>query len=307
VALSGSFSVARQLAARFTGSGGSHAICEMICKVPFVEGNSEVANQLAAVATIVPYEAGEVLITQGAADTGIYFILSGSVSVARSGRGDIVRCAPTHVGEMATIDPSARRSATIKAREPTVVARVAEPNFSRIANAYPFVWRHLAIELGDRLRQRLANVPVRNEKARVFIASSSEGLKIATTLKAAFATDPFDVNVWTDGIFTPGLTNIEVLEEELERADFAVLLLTSDDRVLSRWVFSRAPRDNLILELGLFVGAIGRRRAIMVQPAGSKLKIPTDLLGVIPIKYAGTDMNFVAAELQKIFHSLGSK
>jgi predicted nucleotide-binding protein len=115
------------------------------------------------------------------------------------------------------------------------------------------------------------------------------------------------VNVWTDGIFTPGLTNIEALEQELKRADFAVLLLSPDDRVLSRWVFSRAPRDNLILELGLFVGAIDRRRAIMVQPLASKPKVPTDLLGVIPIKYVGADMDFVAAELRKIFHSLGSK
>ena len=191
-----------------------------------------------------------------------------SVSVAPSNRDDTVRCAPAYVGEMATIDPSARRFATVRAKEPTVVARVAEPDFSRIANAHPFVWRHLAIELGDRLRQRAAKVPLRRDSARVFIASSSEGLKLARALKAALATDPFDVHVWIDGIFTPRLTNIEALEEELDRADFAVLLLSSDDRVLSRWVFSRAPRDNLILELGLFVGAIGRRRAIMVRPRG---------------------------------------
>ncbi len=59
-----------------------------------------------------------------------------------------------------------------------------------------------------------------------------------------------------------------------------------DDRVLSRWLFSRAPRDNLILELGLFVGAIRRRRAIMVRPSVPQLKIPTYLLRVIPIAYA---------------------
>jgi hypothetical protein len=47
VALSGSLSVAKQLAARFRGSGGLHAICEVIRKLPFVEGNSHVADQLA--------------------------------------------------------------------------------------------------------------------------------------------------------------------------------------------------------------------------------------------------------------------
>jgi CRP-like cAMP-binding protein len=135
----------------------------VIRKLPFVQGNLDVAHQLAAAATVEPCDTDDVLITQGAADTGIYFILSGSVCVARSGRDGIVRCAPAHVGEMATIDPSARRSATIRAMEPTVAARVAEPDFSRIADDYPFVWRHLAIEMGDRLRQRLANVPVRRE------------------------------------------------------------------------------------------------------------------------------------------------
>jgi len=307
VALSGSFSVTKQLAARFTGSAGLPAISEVIRKLPFIEGSSDVADQLAAAATVVSYEPDEVLITQGAADRGILFILTGCVIVAPSGRDDTIRYAPAHIGEMATINPSVRRSATVRAKEPTVIARVAEAEFSRVANAYPFIWRRLAIELGERLRQRVARVPLRNETARIFIASSSEGLKLATALKAALVTDPFDVNVWTDGIFTPGLTNIEALEEELQRADFAVLLLSADDRVLSRWMFSRAPRDNLILELGLFVGAIGRRRAIMVQPRGAKLKIPTDLLGVTPIKYAATDMNAVAAELRNIFHSRGPK
>jgi predicted nucleotide-binding protein len=295
------------MVARFSGINGLPAISEMIRRLPFVEGNLDVADQIAAVAVVAPYEVGEVLITQGAADTDIIFILAGSVIVAPNGRDDTVRQASAHLGEMATIDRRVRRSATVRAREPTVIARVAEPDFSRIANAYPFVWRHLAIELGERLRQRVARVSLRRETPRVFIASSSEGLTLATALKSALATDPFDVNVWTDGIFTPGLTNIEALEEELERADFAVLLLSPDDRVLSRWAFCRAPRDNLILELGLFVGAIGRRRALMVQPLASKLKIPSDLLGVTPIKYAATDMVSVAAELRNIFQSLGSK
>jgi CRP/FNR family transcriptional regulator, cyclic AMP receptor protein len=307
VTLSGSPFTARDMAARFSGANGLPAISEMIRSLPFVEGNSDVADQLAAVALVEPYELGEVLIIQGAADTDILFILAGSVIVAPNGRDDTVRQAPAHLGEMATIDRRVRRSATVRAREPTVIARVAEPDFSRIANAYPFVWRHLAIELGERLRQRVARVSPRRETPRVFIASSSEGLTLATALKAALAADPYYVNIWTDGIFTPGLTNIEALEEELERADFAVLLLSPDDRVLCRWVFSRAPRDNLILELGLFVGAIGRRRAIMVQPSARKLKIPTDLLSVTPIKYAATDMVAVAAELRNIFRALGSK
>jgi CRP/FNR family transcriptional regulator, cyclic AMP receptor protein len=98
-----------------------------------------------------------VLITQGAADSDIFFILAGSVTVVSNGRGEgIILRAPTHVGEMATIDCRVRRSATVRANEPTVAARVTGPEFTRIANAHPFIWRQFAIEMGERLRQRLA-------------------------------------------------------------------------------------------------------------------------------------------------------
>ena len=59
--LSGSPFTARDMAARFSGANGLPAISEMIRRLPFVEGNSDVADQLAAVALVAPYELGEVL------------------------------------------------------------------------------------------------------------------------------------------------------------------------------------------------------------------------------------------------------
>lgn len=298
---------ARNLSTRFQGAAGRQLISQVISSLPLIAGDAGTAQEIGEAATIEAYEIGDVIITQGAVDSDILFILAGSVTIAPNGRYDTVRRAPAHIGEMAAIDPTVRRSATAKAAEPTVIARVSESDMSRIANAHPFLWRHFAVELAERLRQRVANVPARKEIARVFLASSSEGLLTATALKAALAADPYEVKIWTDEIFTPGLTNIEALEEELTRADFAVLLLSPDDRVLSRWMLSHAPRDNLILEIGLFMGALSRRRAIMALPRRSKLKIPTDLLGVTPIRYPATDMEFVATELRIIFSSLGAK
>ncbi len=68
-------------------------------------------------------------------------------------------------------------------------------------------------------------------------------------------------------------------------SDFAVLVLGPDDRVISRGDDNLAPRDNVVLELGLFIGAVGRRRVFLVMPAGLDVKIPTDLLGVTPVWY----------------------
>ena len=209
---------------------------------------------------------------------------------------------------MTTIDPSARRSVTVRANETTVLARLSEPDFSDVARAYPSIWRYLAREMADRLRQRVAKVPARKLNPRVFIASSSEGFHTAAALQISLNDGAIEAVLWTKGIFVPGMTNIEALEAELVRADFAVLLLSPDDQVLSRNLTNDVPRDNLILELGLFAGALGRRRAIMVRPQGANMKLPTDLLGVNSLSYSsGDDMSAVVAELRSLITSLGPK
>lgn len=298
-------SLATELAQRFSDR---NQLRDALRRQTISEGNAAVVDRLAAVAVVEPYEPGQVLIHQGHTDTDIFMILAGAVIVSPNGRDDTIRGAHNHVGEMATIDPAVRRSATVRASEPTVVARVRESDFSQVANDHPFVWRRLAMELAERLRRRASGVQIRKGMPRVFIASSFEALSTATVLEKELLSPDLDVKLWTDKmIFAPGSTNIEALEGELSRADFAVLLLSPDDRVLSRWRWSKAPRDNLILELGLFIGAIGRHRAIMVYPRTAKLRLPSDLLGVTPIRYSGSDMRPVAIELRRITALLGSK
>ena len=43
----------------------------------------------------------------------------------------------------------------------------------------------------------------------------------------------------------------------------------------------------MVYELGLFGGALGRKRTFMVVETTTKQKIPTDLLGVTALKYRG--------------------
>lgn len=281
-------SAAKALAARFEGPDGARQLRDLLLRQPLVEGKNNIAHELASVTVVTPYEPNDTIITQDGTDTDIFFILIGSVLVSPNNRDDIIRGAGTHVGEMTTIDPAARRSATVRAREPTILARVTESDFSRIATAHPHIWRSLAREMSDRLRQRVAKVPARKPIARAFIGSSREALPTAKKLQTALASDPIEVKVWTDDIFVASWTNIEAIEAELIRADFAVLILSPDDEVTSRDVHSPAPRDNIILELGLFAGALGRMRTVMVCPQGVDLKLPTDFLGVNPIKYSST-------------------
>src|SRR5438132_1480995 len=99
----------------------------------------------------------------------------------------------------------------------------------------------------------------------IFIASASEGLDVAKAVRDALQTNiGFQPRIWDEGTFKPSMTFIEALEQELAQSDFAVLTLTPDDQSNSRGKVTMAPRDNVLLELGLFMGRLGRERTYFV-------------------------------------------
>lgn len=81
-----------------------------------------------------------------------------------------------------------------------------------------------------------------------------------------------------------GRTIIEKLEE-YSKASFAIVLLTPDDEcrtlnVKGTRVYRKRPRQNVVLELGFFVGLLGRGRVCAVVK-GNDLEIPSDIIGVV--------------------------
>ena len=118
----------------------------------------------------------------------------------------------------------------------------------------------------------------------VFVGSSSEGLEFARAVRSQLEQDA-DLTLWNEGFFGVGKTFIETLSNAVSRFDFAVLVLTPDDLIHSRDVESFSPRDNVIFELGLFMGRLGRERTFMLHQADADLKIPTDLSGVTRALY----------------------
>jgi predicted nucleotide-binding protein len=73
-----------------------------------------------------------------------------------------------------------------------------------------------------------------------------------------------EITIWKDGVFGLNRGNLESLLKALAQFDFAVLVLTQDDLVESRGNPTIGPRDNVLLEAGMFLGRLGPDRTFMI-------------------------------------------
>jgi CRP/FNR family transcriptional regulator, cyclic AMP receptor protein len=271
---------------RFTGATGRRLYIETLAVQRLISGNRELAEELAERAELLEVYAGQTLIVQEADDNDIYFILAGTFDVVVNGRRIAGRGPGDHVGEMAAVQPAQRRSATVVAVEDGVVAKLTEDIFSSLGSRYQQLYRLIAQELARRLRQRNALIGAYRHKIRVFIISSTEVLSIARAVQNAFKHDDFTVMIWTDGVFRAGFYFLEALEAQVDDSDFAIAIAHGDDITQTRGNEWPVPRDNVIFELGLFMGRLGRARAILLEPRAQKIKLPSDLAGVTTITYS---------------------
>ncbi len=127
-------------------------------------------------------------------------------------------------------------------------------------------------------------MPPGRARPSLFIGSSTEGLDFARAARACLESDA-EVTLWNEGVFALGQTFIEGLTEAVSRFDFALLVLTPDDLVQSRAAESIGPRDNVLFELGLFMGRLGRERTFILHRAEPGLRLPSDLAGLSTAQY----------------------
>lgn len=104
-----------------------------------------------------------------------------------------------------------------------------------------------------------------------------------------------NVELWSQGVFNPSSTTLEDLLATLRRNDFAIFIFSPDDITILRNKAYTTVRDNVILELGMSIGIIGKERTFYVTPLDSEVHLPTDLLGFNPAKYDPTHPNIIAA------------
>src|SRR6185295_16161042 len=114
-------------------------------------------------------------------------------------------------------------------------------------------------------------------RRRIFIGSSKENKHIAESLAQDLADKGYDPRRWWHD-FPPGSVTLDRLAEIAKSVDGAVFVCGKDDKTWYRGLTTDTPRDNIVLEFGMFVVILGRRRTIVVHEEGTRL--PSDLDGI---------------------------
>ena len=113
---------------------------------------------------------------------------------------------------------------------------------------------------------------------RIFVGSSGKCADAGVIDEIASGLEDVAAPVkWTDLFKTNDIT-IEALVEEAQRADFGLFVFAKDDSGESKGKPMRFPRDNVVMEAGMFIAALGRKRVFILVEKGAK--VPSDLLGV---------------------------
>ena len=123
-------------------------------------------------------------------------------------------------------------------------------------------------------------------KRKLFIGSSKEGLFYAKQVKELITKecgDWLECEVWNEGgIFTLNKSTLENLVKASRRFDYGILVATNDDLALIKLKARTIPRDNVIFEMGLFLGSLGLTRAFLLTQ--EKCKLPSDYNGITTVR-----------------------
>jgi Predicted nucleotide-binding protein containing TIR-like domain len=119
----------------------------------------------------------------------------------------------------------------------------------------------------------------------IFIGSSSEGKQIAEYLQLALEDYGFETVIWSQGVFGLAQNTLDTLLKVSKTYNYAILILTPDDIVTKRGNTRPVARDNVLFELGLFMGSIGRDRIFIVHSRDDNIDMPTDLAGVTVARF----------------------
>lgn len=132
-------------------------------------------------------------------------------------------------------------------------------------------------------------------KPTIFIASSKEAIKFAEAVNIKLE-DTGKIRQW-DNAFELSSITISKLIEKTKDSNYAVFVFHDDDKLIIRENNYSSVRDNVLFELGLFIGALGLENCFIIAPKnfGGAFRLPTDLSGITISYYDVSDDNAIDA------------
>lgn len=130
-----------------------------------------------------------------------------------------------------------------------------------------------------------------SDKPTIFIASSSEALSVAEAVLLKLE-GGLRTKLWSNAFDLSSIT-ITTLINKTKETDYAVFVFHPDDKSLIREKEYNSVRDNVILELGMFIGALGLEKCFLLVPrsAEANFRLPTDLAGVTASFYDDKELD----------------
>lgn len=148
-------------------------------------------------------------------------------------------------------------------------------------------------------------------KKKIFIGSTSEELDLARAAKTILEFDKdFEVTIWNEEIWDRAVFRLNnSYLNDLIRAtlqfDFGILIGTKDDKVEVRGIEYLQPRDNILFELGLFIGRLGLNNCAFL--IDQEIKGMSDLKGVSLAHFDRTDMETFTSAITKTIGAFKSQ
>ena len=136
-----------------------------------------------------------------------------------------------------------------------------------------------------------------SSQKQIFIASSKEARRVAERLIEQLNGELIAVPWWT--AFTLGEYTFEDLTRHSKTVDGAIIIAAKDDRVWYRNQLGGRPRDNVILEFGLFASRLGLKRTIILAEQG--VQLPSDLRGVTYLTLKKKEIDQTASDIREHF------
>lgn len=122
---------------------------------------------------------------------------------------------------------------------------------------------------------------------------------------------------WASPEFQPMQGTLQSLLLACNAYDFGLFIMSPDDQIESRGRKQTSARDNVLFEMGMFLGKVGSERVfVFVQEAekNKAVKMPSDLAGVIIPRFSNFDeydliasVNAAAAEYGKLIQLRGPR